>query len=339
MHVTLVLPGLRHEAPDSLAALRSVALPGLAWLLGRARLRSGVAATSTEAFASAFGLGGIGPAVLRRAGETALPLPQADELWLCADPVGLHFARDQMILTEPAALGLTQAETDALGEVLQDALKDVGDFVLATPQRGYLRLHAPSHASFSDLLDVAGRPVALFLPEGRDALRWGRIVNAVQIALHEHPVNRAREAAGQRLCNSLWFWGEGTLGSAHARGPSRVFSDNAVGTGLARLAGLDATPLASFASRAAEGNALLMSDTLDAPARFRDTARWLDALLELESQAFSPLAEQMRRGKIGQVRIAAPGERDGLNIDIAAQRWAFWRGPKAPEILLAPLSP
>ncbi|GAA5183658.1 hypothetical protein GCM10025771_35780 [Niveibacterium umoris] len=337
MHATIVLPGLRYEAPDAISALRSISLPGLSWLVGHSRLSTGTTSTSTRAFASTFGMQKAGTAVLRRAGEAGLPLPQAGEIWLCADPVGLHFARDQMILTDPRTLALSQDETVALGSALRVALKDVGDFTLVTPERGYLKLREPAQVRFSDLLDVAGRPVALFLPEGDDTKRWGRIVNEVQVSLHDHPVNRARENTGSRLVNSLWFWGEGPLEGEAKSTAARVFSDNPVGSGLARLAGKDAAPLTEFATTPADGDSLLLIDALDAPARFRDTTRWLDALIVLEAQLFAPLAAQMQRREIKQARITAPGERSGIELAVATPSWAFWLKPKSPELLLAPL--
>ncbi|WP_374512668.1 hypothetical protein [Niveibacterium sp.] len=335
MQVSIVLPGLHNDAADAASALRNTSLPGLAWLLGRAKTASIPKAGSTEAFASRFGVGNGATAVLRRAGELALPLPQADEVWLCADLVGLHFARDQMVLTAPDGLALTDTEAAALAEPLQDILREVGEYVPATAERGYLRLHERSDAIFSDLIDVAGRPVALFLPEGRGGLRWGRIINAVQIALHDQPVNRAREAAGLRAANSLWFWGESRLGTQPAHSADSIYTDNPVGAGLARLAGSAPQPLGTFAASPTCREALLLIDALDAPARFRDTWRWLEALKALEAEVFAPLATRMQRGEIARVEIAAPGERGGLALAITPQRWAFWRKPMPPEQLLA----
>jgi len=339
MQVSLVLPGLHNDAADAASALRSTALPGLAWLLGRAKPAQQPKASSTEAFAARFGLSDAATAPLRRAGELALPLPQAGEIWLCADLVGMHFARDQMVLTAPDALALSDAEAAALAEALHEPLQEVGEFMLANAERGYVRQHEPSDAIFSDLIDVAGRPVALFLPEGRGGLRWGRIINTVQITLHEHPVNRAREAAGQRAANSLWFWGEGRIGATPRHSADAIFSDNPVGAGVARLAGGTPQPLEHFAASPTCREALLLIEALDAPARFRDTSRWLDALKTLEATVFAPLAARMQRGEVSHAEISAPGERGGLALEIAARRWAFWRKPLAPDQLLtAPLA-
>ncbi len=57
--------------------------------------------------------------------------------------------------------------------------------------------------------DFTGKPVAGRLPTGTNAellLRWMKHAYAV---LSDHPVNRARVAAGKNPANAIWFWGEG----------------------------------------------------------------------------------------------------------------------------------
>ena len=57
--------------------------------------------------------------------------------------------------------------------------------------------------------DFSGKPVAGKLPTGTNAellLRWMKRAYAI---LSDHPVNRARVAAGKNPANAIWFWGEG----------------------------------------------------------------------------------------------------------------------------------
>ena len=58
--------------------------------------------------------------------------------------------------------------------------------------------------------DITGRPVAGYLPKGsaREAL-LAMMKRSCDI-LRDHPVNRARMAAGKNPANAVWFWGEGT---------------------------------------------------------------------------------------------------------------------------------
>jgi hypothetical protein len=40
---------------------------------------------------------------------------------------------------------------------------------------------------------------------------WRTRMNEIQMLLHDHPVNQAREARGERAINGLWCWGGGKL--------------------------------------------------------------------------------------------------------------------------------
>jgi 2,3-bisphosphoglycerate-independent phosphoglycerate mutase len=57
--------------------------------------------------------------------------------------------------------------------------------------------------------DISGRTIGPHLPQGggRDVL-LDLMVRSVGI-LKDHPVNKAREAAGERPANAIWIWGEG----------------------------------------------------------------------------------------------------------------------------------
>ena len=41
--------------------------------------------------------------------------------------------------------------------------------------------------------------------------RWHSILNEIQMVLHEHPVNEAREGRGEPPVNSVWLWGAGPM--------------------------------------------------------------------------------------------------------------------------------
>lgn len=58
--------------------------------------------------------------------------------------------------------------------------------------------------------DITDLPIAPYLPKGTmDETLLAMMRRSWEI-LNDHPVNRARRAAGKRPANSAWFWGEGT---------------------------------------------------------------------------------------------------------------------------------
>lgn len=58
--------------------------------------------------------------------------------------------------------------------------------------------------------DIAGKPIRNFLPKGPLGEVYLSMMERSAALLAQHPVNKARVAAGKRPANSVWFWGEGT---------------------------------------------------------------------------------------------------------------------------------
>ncbi len=58
--------------------------------------------------------------------------------------------------------------------------------------------------------DILGQPIALHLPSGPGAELLRRHMESSVEILNDHPVNRARLAAGQQPATMIWFWGQGS---------------------------------------------------------------------------------------------------------------------------------
>lgn len=92
--------------------------------------------------------------------------------------------------------------------------------------------------------DITGKPVGPHLPQGEGAERLRAIMDSAAAILREHPVNRAREAAGKPAATSVWFWGQGrrpalpTLKERFGVEGSVISAVDLV-NGLGKLAGLE----------------------------------------------------------------------------------------------------
>src|SRR5574337_374857 len=338
MPIHLVLPGLLWPAAAARNFARDLPLPALSTLLGHARIEFTPGRAADARLAEIFGLGADAPvATLRRTGEPNLAPPEPGRAWLCADPVCLHFAREHLILSDASGLDLSIEEAAALVAALNETFSDLGHFEAGAPDRWYLRLAAPTNARFSPLSDVTNRPVGHFLPEGPDAALWARTMNEVQIVLHNHPVNQAREAAGRPIANSLWLWGAGgDVPSLRAPAPT-VLARGPVARGLALAAGLET---GSPALPRGGADVLIVLEDLLGPVLHIDLDRWRDTLLALEAAWFAPLLGMLQARRANALRISAPGDRATLEIAVAAsQLWKFWRKPRNLEDLAAPGAP
>ena len=65
-----------------------------------------------------------------------------------------------------------------------------------------------------------------FMPTGVGSESYHRLLSEMQMSLHEHPVNNAREAVGKRVVNSLWIWGGGIAPDREVRPIPPLFSDD-----------------------------------------------------------------------------------------------------------------
>lgn len=333
MQIHLVLPGLVWPAAQAANPAAALPLPALSTLLGHAAVRTDPAAPFERRLGSAFGLAAERPplAALRRLGEEGEPPPAGE--WLCADPVQLYFAREHLLLADAAELDISADESAALIAALNDTFADLGRFEAGAPERWYLRLTAPSRARFFPINDVVGRAVAHFLPEGEDAALWQRTMNEAQIVLHNHPVNRAREAAGRRTVNSVWLWGAGALPQQLRSPYTAVQATTPLARGLARAGGVE--PTAPQPGTALGQDTLVVLEDLLRPALHLDLDAWRAALIALERDWFAPLQAAFRSGRLDRLHISAPGDRTNLELSVgASQRWKFWRRPCSLDDLL-----
>ncbi|MEK6593466.1 MAG: phosphoglycerate mutase [Pseudomonadota bacterium] len=260
-----------------------------------------------------------------------------DAYWLRADPVHLQARRDQLQLADGNMLKVSKQEADELVATLNHHFADHGMVFLAPhPGRWYLRLaHRPeitTHAPGS----VAGGNINALLPAGRDALNWHGIVNEIQMLLHEHAVNEARETRNEMAINSVWLWGGGAKTAVPGRHFSAVWSDNALATALAAGADIHAAALPDHAGRwlraagaaPASGNVhhLIVLEQLDAAAQYGNAGQWRENIAALDRDWLAPLLQALQQRRISRIALVAPGGRrcqrfEATPLDLLK----FWR--------------
>ncbi len=328
MQFHLVLPGLAW--PQGGASVP--ALPALASLLGHARHAWQPTVALETWLAARFGATDtrLPLAAVRRAGE-ATP-PDDDAHWLSCDPVHLHFSRDKLLLADASSLAIGADEAATLIAGLNDTFPDIGRFDAPSPDRWYVALADAPRPFFHPLADVNGRPVQLFMPEGDEIARWARLSNEIEVWLYNHPVNAAREAAGQRAINGVWLWGAGPRDTRFSAPAAQIQADAPFARGLARRAGIEPQP----ADRYTPGTGFAVVDSLRQPALHLDAAAWQAALQQLERDWFAPLLAALKARQLSQLTISAPSDKHCLHLEIAASGlWKFWRKPQPLAALLA----
>lgn len=334
MQFHLVVPGLAWPTAAFGKLPAQPRLTALPRLLGHASHAWRAPVALETWLAAEFGLSGtrLPYAQLRRLGESTDT--SSDAHWLCCDPAHLHFSRDRLLLADASGLAITRDEADTLMAGINETFPDIGRFEAPAPDRWYVALAEEPKPLFYPIADVNGRPVQLFMPEGDEVARWARLSNELEVWLYNHPVNAAREEAGQRTINGVWLWGAGPR-DAPARAPaSHIQANQPFARGLARHAGIEIQVADRYHEQA--GTTLAIVDSLQRPALHMDSAAWLAAIEQLETDWFAPLLAALKAKKISKLRISAPGDKHFLHIEISASGlWKFWRKPQPLDALLA----
>ena len=233
-----------------------------------------------------------------------------DAAWLCADPAWVEPDMSGARLLACGQMQLSPAEAEALAQPLMPLFEEQGmQLDLTTPDHWHLRL-PPGMAvpDFPAPERALGENLLQHLPQGPEGRRWRILQNDLQVALHQHPLNAQRRAAGRPPVNSLWLWGAGTLPAhVHTR-LAGVMTDDPLLRALAARAGIGQRPRADGAKELPPG--------------------WLLDLQDLSadqvSHAWWPAIDALAR-------------QHPLNIDFAGgerwrhrpgHRWRVWRRPR-----------
>ena len=287
----LILPFAAPLAEAARAALPTLALPMLERLLAGWRVAQrdagdddSLSMPHERAWAAALGW---------RAAEGALPwatrhaaldgLDLGASTWGELTPVHWRIGSDGVHLVDPAALALSEPESRALLAAVLPLFAGEGYTLLwGAPLRWYAAHPSLQGLATASIERAIGRNIERWLP--RDAAGKGlrRLQNEVQMLLHDHPLNHARESAGALPVNSFWLSGCG------ARQPELA-------------------------------NAVQLDARLSGPALQGDWAAWCQAWQALDADTLPPLLAAAARGE--PVRLTLCGERSSVTLAPQAQPW------------------
>lgn len=254
-----------------------------------------------------------GLAALRFWGQTG----ERSAAWMAAaDPVHLEPRLNHLLLHALRSDDISAAELRELFARLQEITGADQRFTFARlGPLAYLRCDEPIATAAVSPEVVDGREAHEFMPSGEGARGHDQLLGELQMALHDHEVNRNRAADGKRVVNSIWLWGGGTAPVAAARPIPAVFSDDPLFRGY-------------WASRTGIGNS--WTEDFDkalsiAPEGF--VAVSPDAADSFHRQAMTERLEKLRtilkRGDLARLTLLF---RDGLSVGLErSSMFRLWR--------------
>ena len=208
--------------------------------------------------------------------------------WGLLSPAHWHVGTEQVSLTAPEDLSLSDDEAQAFFDALRPLFEELGwSLQWGAPLRWYLRHESLAELPSASLDRVVGRNVDLWLNMAPQARAFRRLQAEVQMLLHAHPLNDSRQEQGLPAMNSVWLSGTGAAQADRATPPT-------------------------------------VDDRLRLPALRGDWTAWCEAWQALDA---GPLAEAAHRAERGEaVQVWLCGERGSLLLDSRApQRRPWWR--------------
>jgi hypothetical protein len=325
----IVVPGLLGPAGAN-AFGPAPALPELQTLLARAERRDGLPEGLEPTLFRLFGMDYVSEEDPPVAPVTYLAdTGKVSDGWcLRADPVHLQPDRDRLLLFDIDCSELRRDEADALvADIARLLADDPWRLEAARAERWYLHVKETPAMSTRSLFRVTGQDIRPHLPAGGQAMVWQARLAEIEMLLHMHPVNEAREREGRRPVNSLWCWGGGKLPPPSIAHWAAVWTDEPLGQGLARLCGVPWAALPATAGdclrEAGPGEHLLVLDSLRRPARLGDLRNWAGLMERHRRDWFAPLLAALKERRIAGLTLY-PGTGASFHIRPAAL-WRWWR--------------
>lgn len=233
-HITLFVAELRQMAGALDGKQR---FPALEQILTRGLTRRIDAATANHLRFALFGIepdGALPVAALTHVSDRKMAR-QGDYYWLRSDPVTMWADMAKVFMTSHGFADLDPYERNEIENCIRSVLLEEGfDFHSDHPERWCIALNEPLQFEFTPLDDALGMDVADALPSHPEARYWRRVLNEIQVALHNCPVNIRRRQSGRHEVNSVWFWGGGFMPEATPHDLiDTVYSNHPVTRGLA----------------------------------------------------------------------------------------------------------
>ena len=158
----------------------------------------------------------------------------------------VHLENDYTVMGEYSAGHIKSVDSHPLIKALDEALGRDG--LHFRPGIDYRHLliwrNAPNAGYLTEPHNIPGKPIADYPPEGPAGSAILDLIRKSWKVLADHPVNRARVAAGKRPANSIWLWGQGLKAKMPAFGErygikSSVISAVDLVRGIGKLVGMD----------------------------------------------------------------------------------------------------
>lgn len=272
-----------------------------------------------------FGLNNEGDFPIAAISAAADGLDVGNSYWLRADPVHFVMQRDCFSLSEPAPLFVSSAHATLMVASLNAHFAQDGlVFCIGKSGAWYLRVDKTAQITTTLPSVAMDKNVHHFMPQGADSSKWKSILNEVQMLLHDHPANEARESSGELVVNSVWLSGGGVMPPSKSIQPDvdLITANDVLNQGLARWTNTPCQPIPTNLDKVLQSTAqhvrLALPESNHSPTNNLDET-WFASLFDaLKNKQIEQLTLNLGFYEKCLVVVFKP-------LDV----YKFWRKPKS----------
>ncbi len=224
------------------------------------------------------------------------------------DPAHLQTRLTKLYLIAGKPLAVSSDEAGALIRVIHELYREQGWRVETTESdQWYLLVPDDPGVTTTPITGAIGRDVDALLPAGANASWWHACMNEIQMAFHADPVNTERDTQGLYTINTVWPWGSGRLPNLKKTVWRRVWSDEPLTRGLAKLSKARLSPVPTDAADVVkdlspESNLLVLGDSWsEIDSSDMDFA--CSRLQNLEQKWWRPLFSALKAGSFSALTV------------------------------------
>ena len=315
MKLTFALPALNWSDPQQLPPLNTPTLHQFC-RFGRFIPQ---ASTPTNFMARYLWQGSLRSHALASLGLPAhTPAMFASPLW---QQMGMH----QMATLSGAEIGISNSEAETLCGGLNEFYAAEGWQVY--PYRTDLWLITLAHTpdwQATPVLDILGQVDGTMRAEGAAEREWLRWQTEIQMWLHAHPLNQARQSRQAPPINGVWLWQDACGQQSDAL---FIASNSVWANDRCSDAPFDWQAWQTLLSEQtpAVDNAVLLLDDLCTARHTVNIWAYHDTLQQWESHFFAPAWQALKNGQIHQLNLFTDGVHGGCLQLHRTSHWAFWR--------------
>jgi hypothetical protein len=215
-------------------------------------------------------------------------------------------------------------DIDILINDLKDMFKVDCDITAVASGVYLMRLHnfdAPLH--YPHIISVLGKSANPYIEQSREIMPWYKLLNEMQMFLHQHEVNQKRLRSGLLPANSLWFWGGGR--PEEIKQGLSWYCDEPLFNRFAQSLGLAPKSLDALDLSQPAGDSLVVDLRLLTALKSGQGESLDELLLDIDKRLFQPLLAAVNAGH-SRLRLHL-----GYSLDFEMHplsRFKFWKRRK-----------